>query len=708
MSWLGVARLLGRLRSLGRWQGAPLAVVLIIALAAVRALNPAPVDSLKLRWFDLLQELKPREYVAAPVAIVDIDEESLARLGQWPWPRDLMARLVDGIAASGAPVIGFDVLFAEPDRYSPERLADNLPALDEETRARLRALPRNDDLLAESFRRTKVVLGIGALRQAEGGVPLPAHYAVSPVREKGGDPRPALPAFDTTLHSVDVLSRNAASLASLTVVKERDGIVRRVPLAVTIGSVIVPALSIEMIRQALGAPWLNLVRDERGVSAIGVGPAMIPTEPDGRLWIHYTPHRPERFVTAADIVEGRLPPGRLKGHLVLVGSSSLGLGDFQATPVEARMPGVEVHAQVVEAILTGATLSRPGWLGYVEVALIAVFGALATALVPAIRPALSPLAYVGLVVLLIAGAWLAYDRFGVLFDPTAIAVASGIIYTVMLMTARIAAERERRRLALALEEQRRAAARIEGELSAARSIQLGILPRRFPAFPERRDFDVHAMLEPASAVGGDLYDFALIDDDHLFFVIGDVSGKGVQAALFMAITKALYKSNILRGHYGIDRVMQDANAEISRENTADFFVTLLAGIIDLRSGALEFCIAGHDAPILHRPGAPVRHLEGEGGPPLCIVEDYPYPVESYRLERGDTLVLVTDGVTEAHDGAQRLYGMAGIEALLARLPPDATPKLVVEALYADINAFAAGTPQSDDIAILAIRYEGVG
>jgi serine phosphatase RsbU (regulator of sigma subunit) len=174
----------------------------------------------------------------------------------------------------------------------------------------------------------------------------------------------------------------------------------------------------------------------------------------------------------------------------------------------------------------------------------------------------------------------------------------------------------------------------------------------------------------------------------------------------MAITKALYKSNLLRGRYAIDQVMREANAEISRENPAHFFVTLLAGILDLKSGVVEFSIAGHDAPILLRSGQSVRHLEGEGGPPLCVVDDYPYPVESFRLERGDTLVLVTDGVTEAHDGTERLYGMARTDALLGRQPPEAAPKAIVEALHADIVAFVGGTRQSDDIAILAIRYDG--
>ena len=693
------------LESLGRWRGVPFALLLIAAFSLLRAFDPAPVETLRLRLFDVLQDIKPRAYTNEPVTVVDIDEESVAALGQWPWPRSLVARLINSLAASGAIVIGVDVLFAEPDRTSPDWIADSLPTLDEATREALRKLPRNDALLAGSLHQGKVVLGVAALNANEGGRPLHA-IRRAPVLEEGGDPRPDIPGYDGALQTMESIAREALGHGMITVNKERDDIVRRIPLVMRIDRELVPALSVEMIRQAIGRAPLVVVRDGWGVTGVRVGPKLVATGHDGRLWLHFTRHQPNRFVSAADVLAGKVDAAKIKGRFVLIGSTLLGLFDFQATPVEPRMPGVEIHAQMIEALLFDHVLVRPGWLTLIEIALIVLFGAMITTVVPAIRSALSPLFYVILLVLLFAGTWIAYDRFHVLFDATMPAIACGAIFTTMLINGRIAADIERRRLAAQIEEQRRAAARIEGELSAARTIQLGILPRTFPAFPQRSDFSIHAMVEPASAVGGDLYDFALLDEDHLFFVIGDVSGKGVQAALFMAIAKVLYKSNVLRDRVRLDRVMAEANAEITRENPASMFVTMVAGVLNLLTGELEVCNAGHDPPLLIRPGEPIQRLSGEGGPPLCTLDDYPYASERYKLLPGDSLVLLTDGVTEAQNRAQELYGIARAEAVLSA-SKNLDPRHLVEVLYADVLKFMAGAPPADDTTILALHYAGV-
>ena len=185
------------------------------------------------------------------------------------------------------------------------------------------------------------------------------------------------------------------------------------------------------------------------------------------------------------------------------------------------------------------------------------------------------------------------------------------------------------------------------------------------AFPGETRFDLYAMLEPAREVGGDLYDFFLLDADHLFFMIGDVSGKGLPGSLFMAISKALYKSTALRRHGQVAVMMREADAEISRDNTEGLFVTVLAGILDARTGALEYCSAGHEPPLLLPRGArALQRLDEGGGPPLCAVDGFPYEPATRRLEPGDTLCLITDGVTEAAGPDGQLYGRERLDALL--------------------------------------------
>jgi serine phosphatase RsbU (regulator of sigma subunit) len=236
-----------------------------------------------------------------------------------------------------------------------------------------------------------------------------------------------------------------------------------------------------------------------------------------------------------------------------------------------------------------------------------------------------------------------------------------------------------------------------------------LLPRRFPAFTERDDIDLYASIEPAREVGGDLFVFLLVDRDRLFFLIGDVSGKGIAAALFMAMTREVVHDAARRHGVALDRVLDEANAKIvaasadmATEGGDMMFVTAFAGVLDLASGALVFASAGHDAPFLLRRGSAPRRLDTEGGPPLGVVEHFAFPVDRIILDLGDVLLLFTDGVTEAMDGAGALYGSDRLAAVLEKSSP-ADARSAVEAVRADVLAFAAGAEQADDIALLAVR-----
>lgn len=218
--------------------------------------------------------------------------------------------------------------------------------------------------------------------------------------------------------------------------------------------------------------------------------------------------------------------------------------------------------------------------------------------------------------------------------------------------------------------------------------------------------DIHALIEPARAVGGDFYDFALVDDHRLFFMIGDVSGKGVPASLFIALSKVLAKSAALREPANIGAALTRANAEIARENAAAMFVTLYAGVLDLRDGALQSVNAGYDAPFLLSPGREPRRLDSDGRPPLCVVEDFPYPTEHGRLEPDNALVLLTDGVTEAQNADGDLFGLPAVMRTLEAAPAGATAAEVAAALRDAVNGHAAGAEPADDVTFLVVRWSG--
>ena len=685
--------------------GRPLGVLLLLLLLAALAVPEVPgLRLLRLAGFDAYQALAPRVPRSAPVVIVTIDEESLRRYGQWPWPRTWLARLVARLAEARPAAIGLDVLMPEPDRLSPGRLAGILEGLDPVVTRKLAGMPSNDAVLAEALRGRPVVLAVAGVDVPE-AVSL-AERGVSPVRAFGGDPARFVPRFEGGLHSIAPIEAAAAGRALVSVDPER-GVLRRMPMLAAVGPTLMPGLALEMLRVAAGAPAISVKVGRGGLEAVGVAGFAIPTEPDGRVWLHYSRSDARRLVPASDVLDGMVPAERFQGRLVLVGATALGLSDTQSTPVTDRMPGIEVHAQLLECILDGALLTRPPLARAIELAMLAAGGVLLLLAVPRLRPRVSAPLLLGLILLALAGGFLAYRARGLLVDGATPGLGLAVLYTALLAVTLTETESRRRALRRQVERQREAAARLAGELEAARRIQMGTLPRPSIVFPGEQRFDLYARLDPAREVGGDLYDFFFLDPDHLFFMIGDVSGKGLPGSLFMAISKALYKSTALRRHGQVAAMMREADAEISRDNTEGLFVTALAGILDARTGALEYCSAGHEPPfLLPRAGRPLMRLTEGGGPPLCAADGFPYDAATRQLEPGDTLCLITDGITEAAAPDGTLYGRPRLEALLGGLAPAASAGEIGEAIRRDVGAFTGDAEASDDMAILVLRYTG--
>jgi adenylate cyclase len=672
----------------------------VLGAALVVLAAPSPLQrTLRLISFDAYQSMAPRVSASDPVVIVAIDETSVARHGQWPWPRARVGRLVTLVAQGDPAAIGLAMVMAEPDR-----LAALLAGIDDDLTARLRALEGQDAALARSIRNQPVVLGvIGLDEPAPAGAP-PLRRA--PILVHGPDPVPAVRRFEGALGAIDEIAAAAAGHGLVSADPER-GVLRRLPLVAAVGQALVPGLGIEMLRVASGRPVLTVRAGVRGVQSVEIGDLAISTEEDGTVWIPFGLHRPARFVSAAEVLEGRVPPTRFTRKLVLIGATALGLSDYQTTPMAERMAGVEVHAQLLEAIFDGSLLRRPGWAPWAEATALAAGGLLLVVAVSVLPVRRSLLLGVGLAGAVAGLGFLGYRTHRVLLDAASPLLGLGVVYTAMLGATLTETRSQRRALRRQLLQEREAAARLAGELEAARRIQIGILPDAATAFPGEHRFALHACLDPAREVGGDFYDFFLLDDRHLFFAIGDVSGKGLPGSLFMALSKSLCKSAALRQGAEVARAMREANTEISRDNRESVFVTVVAGVLDAETGTLEYCTAGHDSPyLLPGPGRPLSQLQAGTGPPLCVVDGFAYQPSTVGLRPGDTLCLVTDGVVEAMDERGELYGRERLETLLAGLGPGTGLAEVAEAVQRDVTRFTAGTDAADDVAILAVRWLG--
>ena len=421
---------------------------LLIALVALRVIDPVFLSTLRNQGFDLLQRLNPRPVTEQPITIVDIDEKSLKQVGQWPWPRSEVAQLVTRLTEMGAVAIGFDIVFAEPDRLSPGRIAEDNATLPDTIKASLRALPSNDDLFGEAVRRSRVVVGETAVRQGQrvetSDEPQP--IAEIPHAAVGEDPFPHLLHFPQLVQNYGPISQAAAGHGVFTVDPDPDGVYRRMPLVMVVQDRIRLGLAPEMLRIATGGQAFATRADEAGLTGIVVGKVLIPTDGNGKVWPWFNGSRPERYVSAAGVMDGTAPPARIAGRLVLIGTSAVGLEDYRATPVAAFMPGVEIHAQILENILGQELLYRPNYALGMEVMFVVILGVLIIWLVPRFGAAVTSIAAVAVLSVLVAGTLWAFHFERMLIDPMFPIGAMTAIFMVMATANYLREEQQKRQI----------------------------------------------------------------------------------------------------------------------------------------------------------------------------------------------------------------------------------------------------------------------
>jgi adenylate cyclase len=419
-------------------------VALLIGLAMLRIADPSPVQELRLRTFDVFNRLDPRKKTARPVRIVNIDEKSLAKYGQWPWPRTRIAELVNDLTRMGARVIAFDIMFPEPDRLTPAIAADSFHGLDEATREKLRALPGNDEVFADAMRRSRVVI-------AETGIPSVLSKADPNLPQTGlamlgGEPQPFLFKFAGLLRNVPALEAAAAGRGLVTIRNERDGIVRRVPMLTVAQGITMPSLTFEMLRVATGTDTIFVKSDGAGVKSLSVQGFEVPTDGNGRLWVHFARHDPTIYVSASDVLDGLVDADVVNGRLVLIGTSAAGLYDLKTTPLDSVMPGVEIHAQVLESALTNKVLSQPNYAIGAELCITVLLGIVIIWVAPMFTPIRLFTLGTAVIAFLIGASWYFYVQQRLLFDFTYPLGSSASIYLTLVFSSYVREQSQRRRI----------------------------------------------------------------------------------------------------------------------------------------------------------------------------------------------------------------------------------------------------------------------
>jgi len=435
------------------WRLAPIGLSLILLVLAIVATiaEPTAMTTLRNAAFDSYQRLRPRQYEPVAARVIDIDDESLERVGQWPWSRTTLAKLIERLDAHGVRAIGLDIVLAEPDRSSPEEALK--PWLDSEPLASelVARLPQYDDVLARQIGASRVVTGF-VLNNDAGSPRLPLDHGRFVL---AGDPPTAfIPSFEGAVPSLPAFESAASGNGALNTIPGSDGVVRRLQLLVGRGETVHPVLATEVLRVAedadnyviksSGASGESRFGGRTGIVNVRIGSIPVATDAQGGIWLHYSEPVEERTIAAWRILEGEVQEGALDGGVVIVGTSAAGLKDLRLNSLGRETAGAQVHVQAIEQILQDTYLTRPDWATACEILFMVAMWVLLVSLI--LRFGALPAAVMGLAATATAylGSWLAFSQFRLLLDPTFASLTALSVYMVCSVAQHWRAERDRR------------------------------------------------------------------------------------------------------------------------------------------------------------------------------------------------------------------------------------------------------------------------
>ena len=658
--------------------------VLLIFLISIKIANPSFVKSISFLSFDLYQKIFPLNKIETDVVIIDIDEKSLGKFGQFPWSRSVFAKILENVNKTNPKAIGFDVFFTEKDKQSPDEFlkAYNLIPTDV---GEIQNLKGHDQLFKEKLENSKSVTAV-----LGSNVPSHSNYdrkAKARFLSKGGDPKNFTYSYPYSIGSLEMLETSVKGLGSISFLDQTDGIIRSLPLIVQFEKKMYPTMGLEMVRVGGNQKNLYVEMNEVGISRISSRPYKILSDPNGIIWIKYKKSLKSQYISASSVYDGEFDETRFKNKYVLIGASAQGLFDLVKTPLGKTIPGVEVHANVIENILDKAYLIRNPNTYVFELFFSILVGFMTFFLSQRIKPKYSLAVFFGSLIITIA---IGFSFF--LFKSELVDISYPIfILTITFLTGLYFRFLEENRIALANLQK-------EAKLLKERELAGGVQKSLFPNIERFENF-IYAKNVPARDVSGDYYDVVKVSPNEYFFTLADVSGKGIKAGMYMAKASSIFRtlSNL---SYPLEKVVFGVNNELVEAKFKGMFVTAVFGKFNIETGEVNFVNAGHESIMVFDRNKNFEFIKSEM-PPIGIIKYFTESmVKSKTINLKDkTFVVYTDGVTEGYLKNGQELGAEGVQKIVTDLNI-ISPKVLVDSIAEQLNWGAEKL--RDDITCLAL------
>jgi len=660
-------------------------LLILILLIILKSFNPSYIKSISFLSFDMYQKVFPIKKQDSNVIIIDIDEKSLSKFGQFPWNRSIFAKIIENVNEANPKAIGFDVFFSEKDKQSPEEIIKSYNILSEDVINYLVKIKGHDERFRQQLENSKSVLAVlGSNVSSHGSYD---RKAKARFLSKGGDPKEYTFNYPYSIGSLEKLEKSTKGLGSISFLDQTDGIIRSLPLIVRFNKKIYPTIGLEMVRVGENQKNLYVELDEVGIKRISVRPHKILTDPNGIFWIRYKQSLKQQYISASSVFDGNFDKARFENKFVLIGASAQGLFDLVKTPLGVTIPGVEVHANVIENILDKSYLVRSPNIYVFEILFSIIVACITFYFSQRIKPKYSlSIFFVSLVSVIIIG----FSFFMLRSELVDISYPIFML-TVTFLTGLYFRFVEENKIAL---ENLQKEAKLLKERELAGDVQKSL----FPDISKFENF-IYARNIPAKDVSGDYFDVINVGKDEYYFTLADVSGKGVKAGMYMAKASSTFRtlSNL---SFPLEKVVYLLNNEIVEAKFKGMFVTAVFGKLNIKTGDVTFVNAGHESIMVVDRNKNFEFIKSEL-PPIGIIKYFAESkVKSKTINLNEkTFVVYTDGVTEGYLKNGQELGAEGVERIVKGL--DAiTPKNIVDSIAAELNW---GTDKlRDDITCLAL------
>ena len=606
--------------------------IAIAIVILIKILNPSIIKKISNINYDSYQSFFEKEFDQKDIRIIDIDDKSLAEVGQFPWRRDKVARIVDNLTKANPKVIAFDIFFSEPDRENPTKILRELSISTDN-------IIDSDLEFSKSIKNSKIILPIvGLIKKNDLNYDdqKKARFII-----KGQPAKNYIYKFPAGLASLKKFNDEAKGIGSISIIGSEDGTLRFVPMLVGIENQLWPSMSLEMIRVANKQKNYLVESDELGIQVIKTKTAEFFTDENALVYLKYKKFDPKHYISAVDILNEKFNPDEIKDKMILIGSSAAGLFDLVKTPSGRVIPGVQVHANILDNVLNNDTIIINNITTIIE-NIILFIALVSLSIIPKVfKPKYSIIYFLTFLTVIFFTSVIFY-QFNYFIDIFYSIIASAILFIITIYFRfvdenTLAIENEKKQLILKQERE------IAGEVQK----------KLFPPAKEKNDY-IFAKNVPARDVSGDYFDYLRINDNEIYFTLADVSGKGIKAGMLMANASAVFRS-MARLEKPVPTIARFVNNQVNESSYKGMFITAVIGKLDIAKKEIEYINHGHE-PVMIMDNEFKFEYRGAALPPLGLMKMKDDTAFKTTIENiaNKVVLIYTDGVTEGYlkDGSE--------------------------------------------------------